>query len=319
MYKSGGTVTKAIKILVINDSDDQKDTYFTDAIVKILDRDRTNKQSWINPFTDTRTVRGSPSVSVDKQSKIIRHRPVETVCIHRNDLKVAPSDPTSVTFTYLLYDGSQLKIDQGVTRTESLRDFDAVIVSGASENAIDPAVQCQMYAWVVPSHIPFFGIGSGHLIQAQMRGLNPVFDSNQAESGDHSISILKDDPIFDGLNCLLKLESFDKINRIGCRVSQNMHNGCIGTKLHVYQEHKQSMDILPEGFELLASSEKCPIQMIRDRRKKICYSTQFHAEIYNAQLLHNFVNMVECPPERELLVDNDKASDASQNMFVTEA
>ncbi len=83
---------------------------------------------------------------VDKQSKIIRHRTVETVCIHRYDLKVAPSDPTSVMFTCLLYDGSQLKIDQGVSRTESLRDLDGVIVNSASENSIDSAVQCQMCA-----------------------------------------------------------------------------------------------------------------------------------------------------------------------------
>ncbi len=114
MSKTVGTVTKAIKIVVINHSYHQKDAYFTDVFLKILDRDCTNKQSWINPFTDTRTVRGSPSMPVDKQSKIIRHRTVETVCIHRYDLKVAPSDPTSVMFTCFLYDGSQLKIDQGV-------------------------------------------------------------------------------------------------------------------------------------------------------------------------------------------------------------
>ena len=134
-------IVKAIKILVINDLDDKKNTYFTDAIIKILDRDRTNKKSWTHPFTDTRT--GIGSEVPNPLDKSIRHRPVETVCIHRSDLKIAPSDPTSVSFTYLLYDGSQLKIDQGVSRTETLRDFDAVIVSGASENTTDLAVRTQ--------------------------------------------------------------------------------------------------------------------------------------------------------------------------------
>ena len=80
---------------------------------------------------------------------------------------------------------------------------------------------------------------------------------------------------------------------------------------------------LPEGYELLASSDRCNVQMMRDRRRPLFYSTQFHPEFYNAQLIYNFIDLVENPqPKRAKYVPPppvlSENAETKPEMFVTE-
>lgn len=60
--------------------------------------------------------------------------------------------------------------------------------------------------------------------------------------------------------------------------------------------HRDEMTVMPDGFELLASSEMCKIQSIKHASKPI-YGMQFHPELYSEEfnaghrLIVNFLNM----------------------------
>ena len=55
---------------------------------------------------------------------------------------------------------------------------------------------------------------------------------------------------------------------------------------------------IPKGFELLASSDHCRIEAMRDRKRPL-WATQFHPEAYDAPFFHgrkllgNFAAIVE--------------------------
>lgn len=69
------------------------------------------------------------------------------------------------------------------------------------------------------------------------------------------------------------------------------------------------------------------LQMMRDKRKNMFYTCQFHPEVHNAQLLSNFIDLIESPPERPTYQEVDGKGEgegeegrpaASPRMFVTE-
>ena len=67
------------------------------------------------------------------------------------------------------------------------------------------------------------------------------------------------------------------------------------------------------------------LQMMRDKRRNMFYTCQFHPEVHNPQLLSNFVDLIESPPERPTYQEEEgkgKGEEgrpaASPRMFVTE-
>lgn len=71
------------------------------------------------------------------------------------------------------------------------------------------------------------------------------------EQGFYPVRILKDDPLFRG----------------------------IPNPVMVRQAHYCEVKTLPEGFELLASTDACKVQAMRHRTRPV-YGTQFHPEAY---------------------------------------
>lgn len=65
-----------------------------------------------------------------------------------------------------------------------------------------------------------------------------------------------------------------------------------------YEVHRDEIKNVPDGFELLASTEMCEIQAIRHKEKNI-YGVQFHPEQYNDEnldgktILTNFLNLAD--------------------------
>ena len=73
------------------------------------------------------------------------------------------------------------------------------------------------------------------------------------ESGFKEVRVLKDDPLL----------------------------GPGGRILTVSQSHAEELKSLPEGFELLASSENCQVQALRRFGGSLFYALQFHPEIHD--------------------------------------
>ena len=68
-----------------------------------------------------------------------------------------------------------------------------------------------------------------------------------------------------------------------------------------WMSHGDFIEIPPEGFRTIASTENCPCAAMCDERRKI-YGVQFHPEVthtaYGKQILHNFIfNICGCKAE----------------------
>jgi len=157
-----------------------------------------------------------------------------------------------------------------VTRRR-LREWNirAIVISGNSSDWIEYDADAfdEMFDIIRSAEWPIFGICGGHQLIGMahgaplgpMRELRPgeVSASSYApayfkEWGFTPVRIVQADPIFDGLGAVP-----------------------IFAEAH-YWEIKE----LPAGFELLASTDECPIEAMRQRGKPI-YGVQFHPEAYS--------------------------------------
>lgn len=138
--------------------------------------------------------------------------------------------------------------------------FDGAILTGSPQG--DDIVEHHLpyFKWIQNFEQPVLGICAGHHIIGFMYGAE-ILRSKEPESGDFGIEIIKSDPIFKGLSKNIKVKQ--------------MHNDSI---------------TLPDGFELLATSKTCRNQIMKHKGKPI-YTTQFHPEYYNQDLIMNFINL----------------------------
>jgi GMP synthase-like glutamine amidotransferase len=67
----------------------------------------------------------------------------------------------------------------------------------------------------------------------------------------------------------------------------------LSSKFRVKQMHNDSIT-LPEDFELLATSKTCKVQLMKHKQLPL-YTSQFHPEFYNTQLIRNFLLMCNKP------------------------
>ena len=96
----------------------------------------------------------------------------------------------------------------------------------------------------------------------------PLIKIERSESGLTAILATEPgDPIFKGL--------LDEDNKF---MAENMHNDSID---------------LPPGFDLLASTEHCPIQLIKHKELPLMYCSQFHPEqrAHTQVMLENFLDL----------------------------
>jgi len=117
------------------------------------------------------------------------------------------------------------------------------------------------FRWIREIDKPVLGICAGHHIIGALYDSNLIRDS-QGEVGDSTITILKKDPIFEGLE----------------------------NEIPVDQAHHDAIT-LPDDFVLLASSERCPVQAMKHETRPL-YSTQFHPETRNPRIITNFLDIV---------------------------
>ena len=116
------------------------------------------------------------------------------------------------------------------------------------------------YEWIRDYDKPLLGICAGHQIIGRMFGAS-LMKGREKEKG----------------NVWVTIDRYDRFLK-GYR-----------KKILVKQNHHDSIT-LPEEFIPLAHSDKCLVQAMRHRIKPF-YSTQFHAEMMNSQLILNFIDI----------------------------
>ncbi len=140
--------------------------------------------------------------------------------------------------------------------------FDGAILTGSPRG--DDIVEHHLpyFKWIKTFGKPVFGICAGHHIVGFMYG-SKLLRSEEPESGNFEVSIVKNDPILKGLS----------------------------NPFLVKQMHNDSVT-LPQNFELLATTKTCKNQLMKHKSSPI-YSSQFHPEFYNHDLIKNFIKLCE--------------------------
>ena len=136
--------------------------------------------------------------------------------------------------------------------------FDGAILTGSPQG--DDIVEHHLpyFRWLKDFEKPLLGICAGHHVAGFLYG-STLLRSEEPESGDFEVQLLKDDPLFAKLPKTIRVKQ--------------MHNDSI---------------TLPDGFELLADSESCKNQLMKHEGKPL-YTCQFHPEFYNHDLIRNFI------------------------------
>jgi len=125
---------------------------------------------------------------------------------------------------------------------------------------------------IFDAHIPLFGICYGEQVIAEQMG-GKVEAGHDREFGRAFLEVKKSSALFDGV-------------------------WTPGEKHQVWMSHGDRVTALPEGFEVVATSENAPYAAIANEAKKT-YAVQFHPEVVHtpdgAKLIHNFVrNIAHC-------------------------
>lgn len=114
--------------------------------------------------------------------------------------------------------------------------------------------------------IPILGICYGLQVICSMLG-GSVERPDKREYGFASLQKLVDSPLFESIES--------------------------GTSL--WMSHGDSVATLPEGFEVIASTENCPITAVAEKQRSL-YGVQFHPEVVHSQkgavLIANFVHAI---------------------------
>jgi GMP synthase (glutamine-hydrolysing) len=117
---------------------------------------------------------------------------------------------------------------------------------------------------ILNAGLPVLGICLGHESIGRLYGASVIHDQ-ETENGACALTIIQDDPIFQGMNLNFSVETH--------------HRGSI---------------TVPSDFMLLASSIKCKNQIMKHREKPI-YGFQFHPEFSDTGqiILGNFVQLAK--------------------------
>lgn len=154
-----------------------------------------------------------------------------------------------------------ITVEYGNLLITKVEDFDSVIISGSPQG--DDIIESHQpfFQWIKTFKKPILGICAGHHIIGYMFGA-AIYNSQEIECGEIEINVLKPSPIFNNLSNTFK--------------GIAMHNDSIS---------------VPEGFELIASTQTCNNQAMK-KRDLDWYTLQFHPEIENPEIILNFIDLI---------------------------
>jgi GMP synthase (glutamine-hydrolysing) len=156
------------------------------------------------------------------------------------------------------------------TPAEKLKSYKGIILSGGPDSVNDPkAPKCDPAIFKLP--IPILAICYGHQLMAHMTG-GRVEKGKTKEYGFATLTVKKAKGIF---------KDFSKSSR-------------------VWMSHFDTVQEMSEGFEIIGSTEDCPMAAVADFERNY-YGIQFHAEVTHTQqgqkLLDNFISI--CGAKRD--------------------
>ena len=157
---------------------------------------------------------------------------------------------------------ASIVIEYEETSFSDMTSYDGIIMSGSPRGDDIVDHHLPYFQWIKTCETPVFGICAGHHITGKLYGAQ-LLRSVEKEVGDNLLFIRQKDPIF---------------------------NGC-PRKFLVRQNHHDSIT-LPKDFILLAHSQGCRVSMMKHPAESL-YTTQFHPEILNKNLILNFIDIVK--------------------------
>lgn len=158
------------------------------------------------------------------------------------------------------------------TTPEELLNLNAkgIILSGGPASVYDEGVpKCDPE--IFRMSVPVLGICYGLQLMVDMLG-GKVKGTKRHEYGKTPLEIKDNSDLFQG----------------------------IGKKIVSWMSHGDYAEVLPDGFEVIASSENCATAAIRNRSQRL-YGVQFHPEVAHTengiQIIRNFATRISgCPP-----------------------
>ena len=155
-----------------------------------------------------------------------------------------------------------------IAETFAAMDPRAVILSGGPNSVADIDTPRAPDA-ILTSGKPILGICYGQQTLCEQLG-GQVEQSDEREFGRAFLDIGASSPLFEGV-------------------------GDSGTQVQVWMSHGDRVTALPEGFEVIGTSENAPYAAIVDEARKI-YGVQFHPEVVHTpdghKILSNFVHNI---------------------------
>ena len=140
--------------------------------------------------------------------------------------------------------------------------YKGIIFTGGPNSVYDEASP-HYTAEILDLKIPILGICYGHQLMAYMTGGEIASAKDSSEYGKTEV-VFKDSALFKG----------------------------IPDKSICWMSHTDYVKALPNGFEVIAYTEKCPCAAMCDESRKL-YGVQFHPEVthtvFGKQILHNFI------------------------------
>jgi GMP synthase-like glutamine amidotransferase len=204
------------------------------------------------------------------------------------------------------------RLAEAVEKAEEFRP-QAVVLSGTLSDFdyYDPEMLRRFAAWVVRTRIPVLGICGGHQLVGICFGARCVTldhlepaerrEGRQFEYQYHYVRVLApDDPIFEGVS--------ERGSGVWQDCSPATHS------LRVWQNHGLQLDRVPEGFRLLADSNRCRNQMMVKRADgQLIYTVQFHLEKSFQDLTSNLSRInPNLPPEERKRLLREEASNRTR-------
>ena len=152
-------------------------------------------------------------------------------------------------------------IEYEETLSTNISSYDGIILGGSPRGDDIVDHHLPYFQWIKTCDVPLLGICAGHHITGKLYGAK-MLRSVEKEVGENYLFIQQQDPIFRELP----------------------------ERFLVRQNHHDSIT-LPQDFLLLAHSENCKVSMMKHPAKPL-YTTQFHPEVLNKDLLLNFIEIV---------------------------
>ncbi|NWG09134.1 MAG: gamma-glutamyl-gamma-aminobutyrate hydrolase family protein [Nitrososphaerales archaeon] len=139
-----------------------------------------------------------------------------------------------------------------------IKKYDALILSGSKSHIEESNLAGYQgeYELIREVGVPTLAICFSHQLLCRAYG-SPIVKMNKKRAGYFPIKLIRQDLIFDGMK----------------------------EEIVVRENHMYRVGAVPEGFELIASSEICPIEAVKHRRKLV-YGVQFHPENCTQEFSH---------------------------------